>query len=89
MRLDVEEAELEHGEQADRACADDHGIGLDGRRAGPVHGACARCTFSWHGQVCLSARKGVRPLAIDLGAGLQQLAQGSGPQLTASCRSPA
>ena len=25
----VDEAELEHGEQAHRACANDHGIGLD------------------------------------------------------------
>jgi hypothetical protein len=29
MGLDVDEAELEHGEQPDRACPNDHGIGLD------------------------------------------------------------
>ncbi len=33
MRLDVDEAELEHGEQPDRPAADDHRIGLDGRGA--------------------------------------------------------
>ncbi len=30
MRLDVEQAELEHREQADRPRADDHDVGLDG-----------------------------------------------------------
>ena len=49
VRLDVEEAELEHRKQADRPGADDDGIRLDGSGAGPVHGACARCTFGWHG----------------------------------------
>jgi hypothetical protein len=29
MGLDIDKAELEHGEQPDRACAYDHGIGLD------------------------------------------------------------
>ena len=29
MRLDVEQAELEHGEEADRPCPDDQGISLD------------------------------------------------------------
>jgi hypothetical protein len=33
VRLDIDEAELEHGEQADRPRADDHRIGLDGRAA--------------------------------------------------------
>ena len=36
VRLDVEQAELEHRKQADGPGADDHGVGLDGRLAGPI-----------------------------------------------------
>ena len=41
VRLDVDEAQLEHGKQSDRAGADDHCVGLDrsrnGGRAGFAH----------------------------------------------------
>ena len=39
MRLDVEQAELEHREQADRACADDQHVGFDGF----AHWICPGC----------------------------------------------
>ena len=42
LALHAEQSELEHGEEADRAGADDHALGLDGGwRRGFVHDRCS------------------------------------------------
>ena len=60
VRLDVDETELEHGEQPDRPCADDQGIGFDRRvprslQAWVTLALVARC------QNCFSGTRTTRP----------------------------